>query len=85
MIPLECVGSIKWSKDYGEKLRAIRGRRSRPSIISMLEGATLSAEALRLLEEGIAKTIQPNDFIALCNALEVHPSKIILMISIGVP
>jgi DNA-binding Xre family transcriptional regulator len=87
MIPLDCVSSIKWTKEYGEKLRELRGKHSRPSIIEEMakDNVTFTPEAIRLLEEGLAKTIQPETFIALCNALEVHPSKIVNVIRISFP
>lgn len=87
MIPLECVSSIKWTGEYGDKLRQFRDKRSRPKIVAAmaLDGVEFSPEALRLLEEGTAKTIQPDHFIALCNALEIHPSEIITLIRIGIP
>ena len=87
MIPLECVGSIKWTKEYGEKLREVRGKRSRPSVASAMaeDSISFSPEAIRLLEEGLAKTVQPDHFVALCNALNIHPSTIVTLIRISIP
>ena len=87
MFPIETISSIKWTAEYAARLRALRGKTSRREILKQLADSNhrLSAEGMRLLEDGIAATITPELFVALCNIYSVHPSAIVPCVRIGIP
>jgi DNA-binding Xre family transcriptional regulator len=79
MFPIEVISSITWDAVCASRLRELRKKESRKTVLSRMQkyGVEISPQMLQKLEDGIAKTIAPNILTALCNAYGVTYTEIV--------
>ena len=76
MIDLSQVEKIKWDKEKGSRLKALRGNRSRADIVKK---TGISNQYIKDIEDARYKGVEPEVLQTICSAIEVEISQIVPM------
>jgi transcriptional regulator with XRE-family HTH domain len=80
LFPMELIGTFKWNKNFGGRLKALRGdlslhpelgKVSRPALGDMLakKGIRFDKESIKKLEEGEIRSVTPELLEAMLSSL----------------
>ena len=91
MIPLDLVQRLRWSKDTGQRLKALRksSKQSRRVLSEVLKGRGINYTmgAIQQLEDGMVESIEMNTLLAILQEIESELSALLptARLSIGLP
>ncbi|MCT7952744.1 helix-turn-helix transcriptional regulator [Ancylothrix sp. C2] len=87
MIPVEIVARIFWDRDFGQKLKSLRGKTSRRKFAEQLEakGVQCSHQYLQQIEDGRVETVDMQLIMSICAELNCSLSDIFTSIYIEMP
>lgn len=80
LFPMELIGTFKWNRNFGDRLKALRGncdlhpelgKVSRPALGEMLaqKGIRFNKESIKKLEEGEIRSVTPELLDAMLSSL----------------
>lgn len=87
MIPLQYISTLAWSAEMGERLKSLRGKKSRRSLSEDLKklGYECSHQNIQRIEDGQAKAVPLDLILIICEVLGISLGELIPLTKIEYP